>query len=88
MRRLAIHQLGTMDAEQSGQSLSALYGTEKDSSVRREILHALATQDNAKTLVELAKKETNTDLKKYAVEQLSHMDSKEATEYLMSILNQ
>jgi hypothetical protein len=56
--------------------------------VRREILHSLATQDNAKTLVELAKKETNTDLKKYAVEQLSHMDSKEATEYLMSLLNQ
>ncbi|HET9401917.1 MAG TPA: HEAT repeat domain-containing protein [Candidatus Acidoferrales bacterium] len=88
MRRLAIHQLGTMDADASGKALQEIYGTEKDSTVRREILHSLATQDNAKVLVELAKKETNVDLKKYAVEQLSHMDSKEATDYLMSLLNQ
>ena len=88
MRRLAIHQLGTMDGDESGKALQELYGTEKDATVRREILHSLAAQENAHVLIELAKKETNSDLKKYAVEQLSHMDSKEATEYLMSLLNQ
>jgi hypothetical protein len=44
-------------------------------------------QDDAKDLVDVARKETDSDLKVYAVRQLSQMRSKEAQDYMMEILN-
>jgi HEAT repeat protein len=67
--------------------LSAQYDKEKNSSVRQGILRSFANQDNAKALIAVARKETDTELRKFAVQQLSNMDSKEATAYLMEILN-
>jgi HEAT repeat protein len=87
LRRAAIHQLGTLDTGRAGASLVTLYQSEKDVPVQKEILHSLFTQDNAKAIVDIARKENNSELRRYAVEQLSHMDSKEATNYLLEILN-
>ena len=47
----------------------------------------LFVQDNAKALISLARKETDLSMKKAIVSKLSLMDSKEAREYLMEILN-
>ena len=38
-------------------------------------------------MVELARKETNPEMKKMIVSKLSIMGSKDATEYLMELLN-
>jgi hypothetical protein len=43
-------------------------------------------QNNATALIEIARKETDLNLKKAIVNQLSVMHSKEATDYLMEIL--
>jgi len=40
-----------------------------------------------KALVDLARKEADPDLKVFAVRQLSTMKSKEATDYLVELLN-
>jgi hypothetical protein len=42
---------------------------------------------SAKGLVEIARKETNPELKREAVQMLSNMKSKEATDYLMELIS-
>ncbi len=47
----------------------------------------LFLQNNAESLVALARKEENAGLKKQIVEKLSLMKSKIATDYLLELLN-
>ena len=65
----------------------SMYGSETDPALRGEIVNALFIQGNAKAMVELARKETNPELKKMIVSKLSVMGNKDATEYLMELLN-
>jgi len=87
VRRAAIHNLGLFGSERTGPQLLSLYGAESDFEVRRTILQALFVQNNAKALVDIARGEKDPRLRKEAVGQLSHMDSKLATDYLIEILN-
>jgi HEAT repeat protein len=88
VRKAAIRDMGSMGrGTATGAELVGLYSKEKDAAVRKEILRALAMQDDAKDLVNVARKETDSDLKVYAVRQLSQMRSKEAQDYMMEILN-
>jgi hypothetical protein len=87
MRRAAIRAMEMTDGGGSEAALTKLYGTEKDSEVRKEILKAFSMRQNARALISVAKTETDPELKKYAVRQLSMMSSKEATDYLVEILN-
>lgn len=88
LRKAAIRDMGSMGRDsKSGAELVDLYSKEKDPAVRKEILRALFVQEDAKDLVSVARKETDTDLKVYAVRQLSLMRSKEAQDYMLEILN-
>jgi HEAT repeat protein len=87
LRRSAIRSLGTMNTTQSREALVAMYANEKGLDLRKEIIQALFIQQNAKALVDIARKETDPELKKHAVQKLSLMNSKEGTEYLMELLN-
>ena len=87
LRKAAIHSLGLMGGEHTGVALAAMYGSETDAGLRGEILNALFIQGNAKPLVELARKETNPEMKKAIVSKLSIMGSKDSTEYMLEILN-
>jgi HEAT repeat protein len=87
LRREAIHLLGMMGARRSGDSLASMYASETDSGVRKEIVNALFMQQNAKALVDIARKTTDPELKKDIVQKLSYMKSKEAADYLMDLLN-
>jgi tetratricopeptide (TPR) repeat protein len=87
LRGEAIQKCGLLGRERTGTSLVTIYKTEKDRDLRERVLHALFIQNNASALVEIARAETNRELKAEAVSRLSHMKSKEATEYLMEILN-
>jgi hypothetical protein len=87
LRRSAIRNLGTMGESKSGEALVAMYANEKETDIRKEIIQALFVQQNAKALVDIARKETDPEMKKQAVQKLSLMNSKEGTEYFMEILN-
>jgi len=87
LRRDAINRLGTMDADHTGAALVSIYGSESDPSTRKAVINALFVQGNSHALVELARKETNVELKKEIVQRLSNMGSKEGTDYLMELLN-
>ena len=51
-----------------------------------DALQALFTQENASSLIELARIEKEPTLRKTIVELLSQMDSKESTDYLIELL--
>jgi len=87
LRKSAIRNLGTMGESKSGEALVTMYASEKEPDIKKEIIQALFVQQNAKALVDIARKETDREMKKQAVQKLSLMNSKEGTEYLMEILN-
>ncbi len=86
LRRTAIRDLGLMHSEATSQALQDLYGKEKERRIREEVLNAFFLQGNAKALIAVARKETDPELKKVAVSKLSLMGSKEATDFLMELL--
>jgi HEAT repeat protein len=86
LRREAIQKLGLTGAERSAATLRQLYNTEKDPSIKGTILNAFFIQGNAATLVEIARAEPDPQLKREAVQKLSLMRSKEATDYMMELL--
>lgn len=87
LRRTAIRNLGLMGHESTGQALQSIYTKETDRSIRKEVLNAYFLQGNATGLVAIARSEKDPELKKEAVQKLSLMNSKEALDYLMEILN-
>ncbi len=87
LRVEAIHLLGTMSRDKTGPALISMYSSEQDAAVKEAIVNALFIQSNATALVNIARKETDPKLKKALVERLSVMRSKEATDYLMEVLN-
>lgn len=87
LRLTAIRSLGNLRKEVSADDLGSLYATEPDTSVRRSILESLFNQNSAKHIIEAARKESDPELKRRAVQHLSHMKSKEATDYLVELLN-
>ncbi|MGJ5814702.1 HEAT repeat domain-containing protein [Paludibaculum fermentans] len=87
-RRKAIQLLGVMDREKTGPALLELYGKESEQDLKKKIVSALFTQGNVKPLIELARKEKDPELKREAVRMLSMMKSKEASDYMLEVLNQ
>jgi HEAT repeat protein len=86
LRRTAIRNLGLISSPDSAQALKTIYSKETDHNVRGEVLNAYFLQGNAAALVTIARAEKDPELKKEAVSKLSLMHSKEATDYLMEIL--
>jgi HEAT repeat protein len=87
LRRTAIHRLGTMSRSKTAEPLVALYASETDTANKEQIIHALFTQGSVKELVDVARKESDPNLKRLAVQMLSRMNSKEATDFLIELLN-
>ena len=70
----------------SPEGLAELYGS-SDTAAKREIVNGLNARGDAKTLVDLARKETDPEMKKYIVQRLSGMrDNKDALDYMMELL--
>jgi HEAT repeat protein len=87
LRAAAIHSLGLAGGPKSAEVLVAAYKSESDPEVKKKVLHALFLQGNASAMVQIARAETNPELRKSAVHWLSLMNSKEATAFMMEILN-
>jgi hypothetical protein len=86
LRRAAVRNLGLINSTDSGKALQTIYGKETDRDVRKEVLNAYFIQGNASGLVAIARSEKDPELKKDAVSKLALMHDKEATDYLMEIL--
>jgi HEAT repeat protein len=86
LRRTAVRNLGLVNSADSAKALQTIYTKDSDKSVRREVLNAYFIQNNAAGLVAIARTEKDPDLKREAVSKLSIMHNKEATDYLMEIL--
>ena len=85
MRRQAVHQIGVMGSK-AGDVLPGLYVKESDAATKRVIVNALFTSQNAKALVDIARKESDANLRREVIHRLSMMHSKEATDYLAEML--
>jgi len=86
LRRAAIRNLGLIHSDGSSKALQTIYSRETDRSLKEEVLNAFFLQGNAVALVAIARGEKDPELKKAAVSKLSLMHSKEATDYLMELL--
>lgn len=87
LRKEAIRTLGMMRRDKSAEALLSMYASETDPSVKKAIIDGLFMQGNATALIDLARKERDMSLKKDIVQRLALMKNKEATDYMMEILN-
>src|SRR5690348_7532727 len=85
LRAQAIKDLGISGG--SSATLVKIYQSNQSGDVRDAAINALFLKGDAHSLVELARKETNPELRKQIVGKLSVMGSREANDYLMEILN-
>jgi HEAT repeat protein len=87
LRLEAVEKLGLM-GQQTTPQLKSLYADSSDTDVRRAVLKAFFLQGNTQALIEIARGEKDPELKKQAVKHLSLMGGKEATDFMLEILNQ
>lgn len=87
IRRHAIRNLGITEGQAATDALVAAYNSNADVETRREVIRALFIHHDAKDMVTLARKETNPELKKELVRNLSIMHSPEANDYMMELLS-
>jgi HEAT repeat protein/TolA-binding protein len=85
VRQQAIRSLGGMKTERTGQALVELYGSEQDRDVRKSVISALGSQNNVDSLISIARKETNPELKLEIVRRIADMAprNKAAMDFLM-----
>lgn len=88
LRIAAIKNLGLVGGEHSSEILRSLYQSDSNPEVRHAVINALFLHGDAKTLVALGRAEKNPDLRKAIVTKLSIMNSKDAADFLMEILNE
>jgi HEAT repeat protein len=86
LRKAAIHSLSVM-GDKTGPVLLSIYESDRDLEIRRQVLHGLFVQGSVKALIQIARTEKDPELRKEAVSHLSHMGSKEATDFLVELLN-
>jgi HEAT repeat protein len=86
LRASAIRSLGLIRSQQASDGLVALYAGEQDAGTKKEIVNSLFIQHNAKALVDLARKESNPEMKRDMVQKLTMMHSKDSADYLMELL--
>lgn len=84
LREEAIELLGAMGV--SSDVLLEIWRTEKSSEVKEAVLDALFVKGDVKTLIGLAKAETDRKLRREIVERIATMDSPEAQSYMLTLL--
>src|SRR5215212_1634033 len=87
LRAEAIRKLGIM-GKRTAPMLLAFYANETNPDIKEAVIDALFVQNNARALIDLAKKETNRSLKREILQKLSVMGNKEAVDYMLEILNE
>jgi HEAT repeat protein len=86
IRREALQTLGVAGGQNNAAFLANIYSSDKDPRVRDAAINGLFVSGAVHELVELAKKETDPEMKKRLVSKLSLMNNKEATDYFIQLL--
>jgi HEAT repeat protein len=86
LRRDAVRTLGQMRSARTADVLVQIYASDTNVDVKKSVVNALFTQDNATALVGLARKEQDVNMKKEIVSRLSNMRNKVATDYMIELL--
>jgi HEAT repeat protein len=87
LRRKAIRNLGIAGGMSAAPSLVPAYKNNSDPETKKAVVQALFLAGDTHDLVELARAEKDPGLKQAIVQQLSIMHNKEATDYMLEILN-
>src|SRR3984885_8150790 len=87
LRRKAIRNLGIAGGMSAAPALVATYRKNPDVETKRAVAQALFLAGDSHDLVELARAEKDPAVKQSLVQQLSLMRNKEATDYMLEILN-
>ncbi|HEX4308649.1 MAG TPA: HEAT repeat domain-containing protein [Acidobacteriaceae bacterium] len=87
LRRKAIRDLGIAGGSSVAPALLATYQKNSDEETKKAAAQALFLANDAHDLVALARSEKDLEMKKYLVQQLSLIHNKEATDYMLEILN-
>ncbi|MDQ3280372.1 MAG: HEAT repeat domain-containing protein [Acidobacteriota bacterium] len=87
LRAAAIQKLGLM-GNGTASTLTSMYASETNSEVKGAIIDALFLQNNARALIDIAKKEKNREVRNEALQKLSIMQNDEALQYMLQILEQ
>src|SRR3984885_8176199 len=87
LRRKAIRNLGIAGGMSAGPALVATYKKNTDLETKKAVAQALFVAGDSHDLVELARAEKDPAVKKSLVEKLSLMRDKDATDYMLEILN-
>jgi HEAT repeat protein len=86
VRRTFVRMLALTKDPGVTETLVKIYRTESDEKMKQAAADGLFIQKNAASLISLARGESDIEMKKVLVERLSQIRSKEATDYLMEIL--
>jgi HEAT repeat protein len=87
VRLYAVKNLGIFGGNQASDTLVSIYNSQTDLETKKAVINALFLNGAGKQMVALARKETNPELKKELIRQMSLMSSPEITDYMMEILN-
>src|ERR1700722_11342196 len=87
LRRKAIRNLGIAGGMSAAPALVAIYKKSTDLETKKAVAQALFLAGDSHDLVELARAEKDPAVKQLLVQQLSLMHDKEATDYMLEILN-
>jgi HEAT repeat protein len=87
LRRKAIRNLGIAGGMSAAPTLVATYKKNSDVETKKAVAQALFLAGDSHDLVELARAEKDPAVKQSLVQQLSLLHNKEATDYMIEILN-
>ena len=87
LRRRAIRNMGIAGGGSSAPALLSIYSRSTDEESKKAVLDALFVAGDAHDLVTLARAEKDPSAKRNIVGKLAIMHNKEATDYLMEVLN-
>jgi hypothetical protein len=87
LRRKAIRNLGVSGGSAAVPSLLAIYSKSNDEESKKAVIDALFVAGDAHDLVAMARSEKDPAARKNIVSKLSVMHSKEATDYMLELLN-
>jgi HEAT repeat protein len=86
LREQAVRQLGLMGRQRTGDALNQIYARQTERAIKEAAIDALFVQQNAESLVVLARKESDRDLRRRIVEKLSLMRAPAARDYMLELL--
>ncbi len=87
LRRRAIRNMGAAGGSSAVPTLLSIYAKSSDEESKRAVIDALFVADDAHDLVAMARAEKDPAAKRDIVGKLALMQNKEATDYMLEILN-